>query len=223
MSKRNIKEMHRTLTGSNIPNRRDRTDLNSIRIDFLSKKITHRRKQISLKNESLAKALGLKKKTDKPYIIDATAGLAQDSFILACLGFEVTLLERSPIIHALLLDAFARAKQDASLIPVINRLHLVHADAIQYLTSLNPRPDIVYLDPMFPERKKSALNKKEMRMLQTIVGEDSDSNQLLQSALACALRRVVVKRPLLAEPLTGLEPSYCLKGSSNRFDIYIIK
>jgi len=195
-----------------------------IYIDFLSKKITHRRKKASIHHELLAKALGLRKKTEKPpRIMDATAGLAQDSFILACLGFEVTLLERSPVVYAALLEGIARAEQHPEVSAVIKRMHLLHVDSIQYLASLtlDQRPDIIYLDPMFPERKKTALNKKEMRLLHDVVGEDLDSAQLFQTAIACALKRVVVKRPLSAEPLALLEPSYFLKGSSNRFDIYL--
>lgn len=192
-------------------------------VDFLAEKITFRRKQATVKTEPLAQALGVKKQSDpRPSVIDATAGLAQDSFILASLGFEITLLERSPLIHALLSDGIARATQDETLAPIMQRLQLIHADAISYLANLNERPDIIYLDPMFPERKKSALSSKAMQLLQPLVGKDPDANQLVKIALACAKKRVVVKRPRLAEPLANLEPSYSLTGSSSRFDIYII-
>jgi 16S rRNA (guanine1516-N2)-methyltransferase len=200
-----------------------RQTMSAITIDFLSKKMAYRRKRATLKNERLAKALGLKKKTNPPRLIDATAGLGQDSFILACLGFEVTLLERSPKVYALLKKALTSTSKDPALAPIIKRLHLIHADAIQYLAAHKMSYDIIYLDPMFPVRKKSALNKQPMRTLLEIVGDDSDSNQLLQAALACATQRVVVKRPLLAKPLTDLKPSYSLTGTSNRFDIYLIR
>jgi 16S rRNA (guanine1516-N2)-methyltransferase len=188
-------------------------------IDFLSPQMQFRQRNASLKNESLARALSLKKNPTAK-IIDATGGLARDSFILASLGFDVTLLERSPIIHALIADGIQRA-QDT--LDSMQRLHLIHANAITWLAQLadNARPDIIYLDPMFEERKKSALPKKEMLIFHDIVGDDTDSAQLLNAALACAKQRVVVKRARLAQPLNEIKPSYSTKGNSCRFDIYL--
>jgi 16S rRNA (guanine1516-N2)-methyltransferase len=192
-----------------------------IYVDFLAKKITLRRKQASFKKEPMAQALGLRKKSAlPPFLIDATAGLGQDSFILASLGLEVTMLERSPILHILLEDGLNRAQQDLLVAPIIGRMHLVKADAITYLA--NCEPDLIYLDPMFSERKKSALNCKEMQYLQAVVGQDFDANQLLKTALACAHKRVVIKRPRLATPLVETKPTYSLTGSSCRFDVYVI-
>jgi 16S rRNA (guanine1516-N2)-methyltransferase len=191
-------------------------------IDFLSGPMTYRRQRTSLKRETLARALGLKNHTT-PKIIDATAGLGRDSFILACLGFEVTLLERSPIIQALLEDGIHRAQQDPIVGPIAKRLHLLTIDTRQWLQTLpaNEHPDIIYLDPMFPERNKSALVKKEMRIFHDLVGEDIDADELLTLALTCATKRVVVKRPRLATPLANLTPSFSQTGSSCRFDIYL--
>jgi 16S rRNA (guanine1516-N2)-methyltransferase len=191
-------------------------------IDFLSGPMTYRRQRISLKRETLARAMGLKSNTT-PKIVDATAGLGRDSFILACLGFEVTLLERSPIIQALLQDGIQRAQQDETVGPIANRLHLITTDTRTWLQNLKSAeyPDIIYLDPMFPERNKSALAKKEMRIFHDIVGEDVDADQLLPVALTCATKRVVVKRPRLATPLANLTPSFSQTGSSCRFDIYL--
>lgn len=188
-------------------------------IDFLSAKLQYRRKQASLRNELLARALGLKNKSPRR-IIDATAGLGRDSFILAALGFEVELLERSPIIHALLDDAIHRALVDPKVAPIAQRLHLINANAIVWLPT--QKAEIVYLDPMFPESKKSALSKQDMRIFHDVVGEDTDEEQLLQAALTCATQRVVVKRPRLAKPLAGCKPNLSMDGSSNRFDIYLI-
>ncbi len=189
-------------------------------IDFLSGKMQYRRKSASLRREALARALGLKNNT-QPTIVDATAGLARDSFILAVLGFEVQLLERSPIIYALVHDALQRAMKNAELAPIVQRMRLIQADAITWLKTAE-KPDIIYLDPMFPERKKSALVKKEMRIFHDVIGDDVDADALLQTALACATQRVVVKRPRLAPALAGIKPSYTLSGSSSRFDIYLI-
>ncbi len=190
-------------------------------IDFLDKKIQHRRKQASLRKEMLARALGLKNKSPRK-IIDATAGLARDSFILAALGFEVTALERSPIIFALLEDAIQRANYDHETGQILNRLHLIQANAIEWLR--HPQTaEIIYLDPMFPTSKKSALSKQDMRIFHDVLGNDLDANLLLSAALACASERVVVKRPRLAPPIEGITPTFSIAGSSNRFDIYLTR
>lgn len=188
-------------------------------IDFSSGKMNYRRQHLSIRKEALARALGLKKQT-QPTIIDATAGLARDSFIIAALGFDVTLIERSPIIHALIQNGIERAGKIKELADIVQHMHLIHADAGSYLMSI-PAPDIIYLDPMFPERKKSALSKIDMRIFHEIVGPDPDADALFNIALSCAKQRVVVKRPRLAPELANKKPSFSLAGSSCRFDIYL--
>lgn len=188
-------------------------------VDFLSAEMNRRRTQASLRREALARALGLKANT-QPKIVDATAGLGRDSFILACLGFEVQMLERSPIVCALLQDGLNRASQDIKIAPIISRLQLIQTDAGSWLKTAE-RPDLIYLDPMFPERRKSALVKKNMQFFQEIIDEEEDADALLKIALTCANKRVVVKRPRLAQPLAGTVPTFNLSGSSSRFDIYL--
>lgn len=192
-------------------------------IDFLAGKMRYRSDQAGLKKELLARALGMKPK-DQPRIIDATAGLGRDSFILAKLGFTVTLLEKSPVIFALLRDALTRAAADADMTEVTARMHLIHADAENWFAEIkaDQRPDIIYLDPMFPAREKSASVKKEMVILQNLLHGEPDSNNLLASAMACSKKRVVVKRPRLAPALSTFAPSYTLTGKNSRFDIYLV-
>jgi 16S rRNA (guanine1516-N2)-methyltransferase len=190
-------------------------------IDFLSKNLTWRRQHATVRKETLAKALDLKTNAT-PTIVDATAGLARDSFILAALGFEITLLERVPLITVLLEDAFTRASENSEVSPIIQRMHLIHTDALQWMKNPNNRPDIIYLDPMFPTRNKSALAKKDMQIFHGIIGTDTDSAQLLPAALTCATKRVVVKRPRIAENLADIPPSFSQEGSSSRFDIYLL-
>ncbi|MES2218084.1 MAG: class I SAM-dependent methyltransferase [Pseudomonadota bacterium] len=188
-------------------------------IDFLSAASRYRQKNLSLRSENLARALGLK--NHKPNkIIDATAGLGRDSFIIASLGFQVEMIERSPIINVLLADALTRAASDPEIAPVINRMQLLPGNALTLLPTLPPA-DVIYLDPMFPKRTKSALVKKEMRLFHELVGDDLDADQLLKIALTCAAKRVVVKRPKLAAYLAELTPDYSVKGNSSRFDIYL--
>jgi 16S rRNA (guanine1516-N2)-methyltransferase len=198
--------------------------------DFLSGKLDYRRRFGGGKNQSIAKAVGLKTYPKPLKILDVTAGLGRDAFILASLGCEVQLIERSPIIAALLTDGLVRAKQteDLKLKSILDAMQVIEGDAKLFLKklsteSLEALPEVVYLDPMFPSqtRNKSALTKIEMRILRDIVGEDSDADELLVLALEKAKKRVVVKRSSQAPFMADLPPTFVVKGKSNRYDIYV--
>jgi 16S rRNA (guanine1516-N2)-methyltransferase len=190
-------------------------------IDFLSKRLRHRLEQATLRNELLARAIGMKPK-DHPSIVDATAGLGTDSFVLATLGFHLTLLERSPELYHLLKAALERAT--AAFPETIARLKLIQADAAVWLSQLNhdQRPDVIYLDPMFPVRKKAASVRKNMAIMQELLGKANDHAELFNAALHCAKHRVVVKRPRLAPKIIEHEPNFSLNGRTCRFDVYLI-
>lgn len=185
-------------------------------IDFTSGKARHRR--IFSGKELLIKAIAGKRK-EAFTIIDATAGLGRDSFVLASMGYNVTLIERNPILAALLQDGLQRAKNEPQLHTIINRMHLITGGAKQLLVDL--KAPVIYLDPMYPSGNKHALVKKEMRILRDIVGDDNDAVNLLAIALQCASERVVVKRPKYAENLNAHPPSFSLTGRSVRFDVYL--
>lgn len=189
--------------------------------DFLAGASLFRRKHGGGRDQAVAKAVGLRGK-QLPIVLDATAGLGGDGFVLACLGCKVQMLERSPVIFALLEDGLKRAMTDKQIGPIIRRrLKLTLGDSYKFLLALQKNvPDVVYLDPMYPHREKSALVKKEMRLLRAIVGDDQDAHLLFQAALACPVKRVVVKRPRHASPLDNREPDLILPGKSSRFDIY---
>lgn len=195
-----------------------------IYVDFVMGQAAHRRRFGGGRNQPLARAVGLKGGTP-PTVVDATAGLGRDAFVLACLGCTVHLVERSPIIAALLRDGLLRGARDPEIGPVIGeRLRLTVADGRSYLRSLPEcqRPEVVYLDPMYPHRRKSALVKKEMRLLRQLIGDDDDAPDLLAAALMSAKRRVVVKRPRLAPTLAGPAPGFQVVAPNTRFDIYPI-
>jgi len=193
--------------------------------EFVEGAARHRRQQGGGRGQPVAKAIGLKSGAPLPRIVDATAGLGRDAFVLATLGCQVTLVERSPVAAALLFDALERASVDLDTMEIATRMTLVHADAIAWLRSQASadKPDVVYVDPMFPETGKSAAAKKDMQAFQQVIGDDLDSTALLQAALAAAGNRVVVKRPRLGELIQGVAPSVQLEGKSTRFDIYSIK
>ena len=190
-------------------------------VDFLHGASAWRRLHGGGKGQLLAKALGIKGE-QTPRLIDTTAGLGRDSFVLATLGCQVTLLERSPLAFALLRDGLRRAAADAAVAPIVARMQLLHTDACDYLATLPPEayPDCVLVDPMFPERGKAALAKKEMQAFQTLIGDDLDAPALLQAALRVAQKRVAVKRPRLGALIDGPRPDLQMAGQRTRFDIY---
>ena len=168
----------------------------------------------------IAKAVGLQPGV-RPTVVDATAGLGRDAFVLAQLGCQVTLIERNPLIAALLEDGLQRAAADADVAAIVSRMRLLRGDAIALLNTWPDEvPQVVYLDPMFPHRDKSALVKKEMRLFRPVVGDDDDAPALLDAALALATHRVVVKRARKAPAIAGPKPTLVLEGNSSRFDIY---
>ena len=196
-----------------------------IHVDFTTGALAHRKKYGGGRGQTIAKAIGMKPGQSPPSIIDATAGLAKDSFVFACLGCPVTLIERSPIVAALVEDAIVRASDDAEFSRFLEKgFRLLNTDARNYITSLtdDDRPDVIYLDPMYPERKKSALVKKNMQILQKLLGKDEDSEQLLSAALDCARKRVVVKRPKGAEQIPGRKPTLAYESKTTRYDVYVI-
>jgi 16S rRNA (guanine1516-N2)-methyltransferase len=194
--------------------------LRPIRVDFTAGAAEHRRRFGGGSRQMIARAAGIASGV-RPTVLDATAGLGGDAFVLASLGCEVTLIERHPLIAALLEDGLRRALKDSGTAPVAARMRLCRADAIEAMqTWLGEAPQVIYLDPMFPRRAKSALGKKEMRLLHPLVGDDEDAPALLATALALASHRVVVKRPRLSRTIGDLAPGYVLEGKSSRFDIY---
>lgn len=199
----------------------------AISASFHGSGMDYRREKGGGRSELVAKAVGLKG-NNCPTVIDATAGLGVDAFVLASLGCRVTLLERVPAVSALLQDGLEcsrriAAEQDDGLMDILKRMQLIHGDAAEYLNRLGEVdfPDVIYLDPMFPERRKSAAVKKEMQVFHKLIGPDEDAEQLFEIALARVRQRVVVKRPRIAASLSGPEPSHTIEGKRNRYDVYL--
>jgi 16S rRNA (guanine1516-N2)-methyltransferase len=190
-------------------------------IDFIGGKTGYRRLRNCTINQPLARAVGIKPGF-RPTVFDATAGMGGDAFVLACLGCQVTMNERSPVIAALLQDALDRALIHPDTAEIcLSRLHLTTGEARKNLPLLAELPHSVYIDPMYPHRGKSALNSKNMRILRAIVGDDDDSPSLLSEALQVATNRVVVKRPKGAASLAGAAPTHQIFMKNSRFDVYL--
>lgn len=194
-------------------------------VDFSAGSVDHRRKFGGGKGQMIAKAVGLNKSGGLT-ILDATAGLGKDAFVLASLGCVVTMTERNPVVAELLEDGLRRGREaaDSDLAGIVGRMTLLGESSHTFMTGLTAKQqhvDVVYLDPMFPARTKSASVKKEMAAFHSLVGADPDSDSLLALALDVARYRVVVKRPKAAPFLNDISPTYQLSGKSGRFDIYV--
>ncbi len=189
-------------------------------VDFSDAKLNYRANS-SIRNQNIAKALGIKG-GQRPVVLDATAGLGKDAFLMASLGCEVSLLERSALVHALLADGLTRiGYYGKEIATILLRMNLHFGDLLEFVAG-SKQFDVVYLDPMFPERRKSAKVKKDMALLQELLGYQTDGAELLDTAKRLARKRVVVKRAKLSPHLGSGKPDIEFKGSSSRYDVYLI-
>ena len=194
----------------------------SLTADFTS--MLPRLKQSNLEHEVLIKAVRIKGYTGPLQVLDATAGLGEDSLLLAAAGFNVDLYEYDPIISALLQDALARGANHEQLAPVVARMRLHRGDSIAAMKALAgdsaaAKPDVILLDPMFPAREKSGLIKKKFQLLQQLESPCCNEADLLAAALELSPQKVVIKRPAKGPYLAGCKPSYSLTGKAIRYDI----
>lgn len=195
-----------------------------IHVNFAEGALAHRRQFGGGRGQAIARAIGLKHGST-PSVIDITAGLARDAYILASLGCKVILVEQSVVLYTLVQDGILRGHANEASAEVLkNFMNLVNADAILYMEHMDKdtRPDVIYIDPMYPDRKKSALVKKDMQILQHLLGKDENASLLLKTALECVTRRVVVKRPVHAAPVSGTEPSTSISSKKTRYDVYLV-
>ena len=191
----------------------------AVRADFTGGAAHYRRTKGG--GELIAKAVN---HTTKPKIWDATGGLGRDAFVLAAAGLQVEVFEQHPAVACLLADGLRRAREDAETAEIAARIRLHKTDAVNGMVALvetETAPEVVYLDPMYPERQKSAAVKKEMAYFHELVGGAQDEAALLNAARNVARKRVVVKRPRLGLFLNGEKPAYQYEGKSTRFDVYL--
>ncbi len=190
-----------------------------LRADFSS--LARRAAPHAVSRELVVRASKLKNASAPLTVLDATAGLGEDAFLLASAGFTVDLYERDSTIAALLSDALARALVDPASREAASRMRLHEQDSIPALATLPAPPDVVLLDPMFPAREKSAAVKKKFQLLQRLERPCDDEGALLCAARAARPRKVVVKRPAKGAPLAGEKPDYSISGKAIRYDCYV--
>ena len=191
-----------------------------LKCSFIEGPILHRLKYGKGRGQNLAKAVGFKFNKNRT-IIDATAGLGYDAFILASLGANVTLIERSEKIYDLLKAAISEAKlYGGEISKIVNRMNLLFGDSKDILPNI--APEVILIDTMYKDRKKSALVKNDMRLVREIVGSDSDHVELINVALNNASKRVVIKQPRYAETLDNIKAcSHQILGKTIRYDVYV--
>lgn len=188
-------------------------ELGALKIDWIHNVADYHRKSHRGKQELICKALGIDKNAHK--ILDLTLGLAQDAVFLAQRGVQVVGVERSPVLFLLLKEAQRLAWASFDWVANIEILFGQAQEVYRQQKGI----DAIYLDPMFPEKKKSALPRKEMRIFRSLVGEDEDAAELLKNILQNTSQRVVVKRPLKAPVLTE-KPIHSYEGTTVRYDLY---
>ena len=196
-----------------------------VRVDFLTGRSGYRLSTMSNTAQPALKAVGFNKDKMGLRVLDATAGLGVDGMLMACAGCCMTLLERSPVMAALLQDGIDRVFADneaTGLQEVISsRLKLLRGDSVEFFSKIEDGMyDVIYLDPMFPERKKSSKVKKEMQLAKFFTDSTDNAEELLIAALETPVRRVVIKRPLKS-PVVKTGFSSQIKGKSIRFDVFI--
>ena len=191
-----------------------------LKCSFIEGPILHRLKYGKGRGQNLAKAVGFKFNKNRT-IIDATAGLGYDAFILASLGANVTLIERSEKIYDLLKAAISEAKlYGGEISKIVNRMNLLFGDSKYILPNI--APEVILIDTMYKDRKKSALVKNDMRLVREVVGSDSDHVELINVALNNASKRVVIKQPRYAETLDNIKGcSHQILGKTIRYDVYV--
>ena len=180
-----------------------------------------RLKQHNLTGELLVRAAKIKDADHPLTAVDATAGLGEDSLLLAAAGFHVKLFEKNPVIYALLQDALRRAAALPELAEIVSRMEVQNADSIEAMADLGFTPDVILLDPMFPERKKSALVKNKLQMIQKLEFPCVDETEMLRTAMCAAPHKLIVKRPPKGPFLAGLRPDHSLTGKAVRFDCFV--
>ena len=154
-------------------------------------------------------------------VVDATAGLGEDSLLLAAAGFSVVMFERDKTIAALLEDGLARAAHDERLSSLVAHMTLRKEDSIAALASEAIHADVVLLDPMFPARTKSASVKKKFQLIHGLEAPCTDEQELLDAACSAHPRKIVIKRPPKGPWLAQRKPSYSLAGKAVRYDCLV--
>ena len=191
----------------------------TLRGDFT--RMLPRLKAGKLQGELLVRTAKIKGADGPLRAVDATAGLGEDSLLLAAAGFQVILYERNPVVYELLRDALERAAAIPELAEITARMDVRNGDSIEAMARLEFIPDVILLDPMFPERQKSALVKKKLQMIQKLEEPCMDERELLLTAMRAKPRKLIVKRPPKGPYLAEIKPDHSITGKAVRFDCFV--
>lgn len=173
------------------------------------------------KSVELIKACGLSNK-NKINILDCTAGLCKDTFILANNNCNVVAIEKNKIVYSLLEDGFKRGFKLENIANILGKIQLFNDDSVNYLNATKLKFDCIYLDPMFDESKKTRLVKKEMQFFHNLIDKINDNELLFDLSIKKTCGRVVVKRPLHSDFIVNrIMPSFQVKGKTIRYDVYL--
>lgn len=175
----------------------------------------------NLPKELLVRAARIKGVDEQLTAVDATAGLGEDSLLLAAAGFQVKLYERNPVVYELLRDALRRAADVPELGQIVDRMQVFHGDSVEGMKRMESPPDVILLDPMFPARQKSALVKKKLQTIQKLEQPCLDEEELLLTAMSAGPKKLIIKRPPKGPWLAGIKPDHSIEGKAVRFDCFV--
>lgn len=153
--------------------------------------------------------------------IDAAAGMGEDALLLAACGYEVTLYEKNAVIAALLRDTIRRARRNELLKGIVEKMHLIEGNSIELIPKQTDSADLVYLDPMFPARRKTGLINKKLQLIQKLEQPCDDEKAILDTAMLVHPKKIIIKRPLKGAYLAGMKPGYSVKGKAIRYDCFV--
>ena len=188
-----------------------------LRVDFSQPEFLSRLRFAGKKTELVARAV---RAGEGVRVLDCTAGLARDAFVMAFLGCKVTLVERSRVVSTLLRDGLKRARKVPKLSSAANRIKLTNADSLVLMAQTNLESDVIYIDPMFPEKDGAAAVRGPMQHLQRFIGPDEDAMALLLVALQAGCSRVVLKRPPHGRWLSPIQPTHIFKNKNSRYEVF---
>jgi 16S rRNA (guanine1516-N2)-methyltransferase len=183
-----------------------------LKIDFQNDSENYKKFKSTINSEPLSRALGAGKKGLR--VLDLSAGMGVDTVFLSQLGYQVVATERNPLLYLALNQALKNGPSELQ-----KKIRFIFSEAVHFLKTTSDEFDVCYFDPMFPQKKKSALPKQEMVLFKNLVGDDADSVTVLKAAIESKkFKRCVVKRPLSAQAL--LPTSGAIEGKIIRYDIY---
>ena len=120
-------------------------------------------------------------------ILDCTAGLGRDGILLSELGYNVTMIEKNPLLILLIRNYLSR---NAHI-----KARLLYGDALTYTHIAEKEFDYIYIDFMFEKKNNSKPSKYDLFLRSINYNENNKSGFINKMKNYCK-KRIVVKEPM---------------------------